>query len=263
MSGGNSLEEKQEAFARLLRIMDELRTQCPWDREQTWESIRHLTIEEVAELSDAILDEDPEMVKKELGDVLLHMVFYSKIGDEQGYFDIADVMHSLCEKLIRRHPHIYGSVSADDAETVKQNWEKIKLREKGGREQSSVLEGVPRSMPALVKSYRIQEKVAQVGFDWPDIQAVQDKVNEEWVELNQAQNQAHREEEFGDLMFAMVNYARFMKINPDDALEKANRKFIRRFAHIEACARRDGHEMGSMSLEVMDAYWNEAKTLGL
>lgn len=263
MSGGNSLEQKQEAFARLLRIMDELRAQCPWDREQTWESIRHLTIEEVAELSDAILDQEPDMVKKELGDVLLHMVFYSKIGDEKGYFDIADVMHSLCEKLIRRHPHIYGSVQADDAETVKQNWEKIKLREKGGREQSSVLEGVPRSMPSLVKSYRIQEKVAQVGFDWPNLEAVKDKVKEEWEELNQATDQAHLEEEFGDLMFAMVNYARFLNINPDDALEKANRKFIRRFSHIESCARRDGREMGTMNLEEMDAYWNDAKKLGL
>lgn len=263
MSGGNSLQIKLDEFARLLRIMDELRTGCPWDREQTWESIRHLTIEEVAELSDAILDGDPEQVKKELGDVLLHMVFYSKIADEQSYFDIADVMRSLSEKLIRRHPHIYGDVKAEDADTVKQNWEKIKLGEKGSDARSSVLEGVPRSMPALVKAFRIQEKVAQVGFDWPTVQEVKAKVEEEWQELHEAKHATELEEEFGDLLFAMVNYARFLKINPDDALEKANRKFMRRFAHIEQCAVRDGRQMGSMSLEEMDNYWNEAKSLGI
>jgi XTP/dITP diphosphohydrolase len=263
MSRANSLQVKLEEFTRLLRIMDELRTQCPWDREQTWESIRHLTIEEVAELSDAILDGNPDQVKKELGDVLLHIVFYSKIADEQSYFDIADVMRSLSEKLIRRHPHIYGDVKAEDADTVKQNWEKIKLSENGANQPSSVLEGVPRSMPALVKAYRIQEKVAQVGFDWPTVQEVKAKVEEEWLELHEAQGAEAIEEELGDLLFALVNYARFQKVNPDDALEKANRKFMRRFAHIEHCAQRDGKVMGNMSLEEMDVYWNESKSLGV
>lgn len=263
MSGGNSLEAKLEEFARLLRIMDELRAKCPWDREQTWESIRHLSIEEVAELSDAILDGQPDMVRKELGDVLLHIVFYSKIADEQALFDIADVMRSLSEKLIRRHPHIYGNVEANDAEKVKQNWEQIKLAEKGGATPSSVLEGVPRSMPALVKAFRIQEKVAQVGFDWPTVHEVKAKVEEEWQELNEASGADEVEEELGDMLFALVNYARFRRVNPDDALEKANRKFIRRFAHIESCAIRDGKKMGGMSLEEMDEYWNDAKKLGL
>jgi XTP/dITP diphosphohydrolase len=256
-------EEKLAQFDRLLTIMDELRAQCPWDREQTWESIRHLTLEETAELSDAILDGDPDEVKKELGDILLHIVFYSKIGDEQQHFDIGDVIDSLCAKLIRRHPHIYGEVKADDAETVKQNWEKIKLAEKGRNEKRSVLDGVPRSLASLVKAYRMQEKVAQVGFDWKSVDGAIDKVQEEWQELRDADTSKEKEEEFGDLLFALVNYARFSGINPDDALENTNRKFIRRFQYIEARAAETDRKMGDFSLEELDAWWNEAKANGL
>ena len=256
-------EEKLAQFDRLLTIMDELRAQCPWDREQTWESIRHLTLEETAELSDAILDGDPDEVKKELGDILLHIVFYSKIGDEQQHFDIGDVIDSLCTKLIRRHPHIYGEVKADDAETVKQNWEKIKLAEKGRNEKRSVLDGVPRSLASLVKAYRMQEKVAQVGFDWKSVDGAIDKVQEEWQELRDADTSKEKEEEFGDLLFALVNYARFSGINPDDALENTNRKFIRRFQYIEARAAETDRKMGDFSLEELDAWWNEAKANGL
>jgi len=256
-------EEKLAQFDRLLTIMDELRAQCPWDREQTWESIRHLTLEETAELNDAILDGDPDEVKKELGDILLHIVFYSKIGDEQQHFDIGDVIDSLCAKLIRRHPHIYGEVKADDAETVKQNWEKIKLAEKGRNEKRSVLDGVPRSLASLVKAYRMQEKVAQVGFDWKSIDGAIDKVQEEWQELRDAATGKEKEEEFGDLLFALVNYARFSGINPDDALENTNRKFMRRFRHIETKAAETGREMGDFSLEELDIWWNEAKANGL
>ena len=256
-------EEKLAQFDRLLTIMDELRAQCPWDREQTWESIRHLTLEETAELSDAILDGDPDEVKKELGDILLHIVFYSKIGDEQQHFDIGDVIDSLCTKLIRRHPHIYGEVKADDAETVKQNWEKIKLAEKGRNEKRSVLDGVPRSLASLVKAYRMQEKVAQVGFDWKSVDGAIDKVQEEWQELRDAATSKEKEEEFGDLLFALVNYARFSGINPDDALENTNRKFIRRFQYIEARAAETDRKMGDFSLEELDAWWNEAKANGL
>ena len=256
-------EEKLAQFDRLLTIMDELRAQCPWDREQTWESIRHLTLEETAELSDAILDGDPDEVKKELGDILLHIVFYSKIGDEQQHFDIGDVIDSLCTKLIRRHPHIYGDVKADDAETVKQNWEKIKLAEKGRNEKRSVLDGVPRSLASLVKAYRMQEKVAQVGFDWKSVDGAIDKVQEEWQELRDAATSKEKEEEFGDLLFALVNYARFSGINPDDALENTNRKFIRRFQYIEARAAETDRKMGDFSLEELDAWWNEAKANGL
>ena len=256
-------EEKLAQFDRLLTIMDELRAQCPWDREQTWESIRHLTLEETAELSDAILDGDPDEVKKELGDILLHIVFYSKIGDEQQHFDIGDVIDSLCAKLIRRHPHIYGEVKADDAETVKQNWEKIKLAEKGRNEKRSVLDGVPRSLASLVKAYRMQEKVAQVGFDWKSVDGAIDKVQEEWQELRDAATSKEKEEEFGDLLFALVNYARFSGINPDDALENTNRKFIRRFQYIEARAAETDRKMGDFSLEELDAWWNEAKANGL
>lgn len=257
-------EEKLAQFDRLLTIMDELRAQCPWDREQTWESIRHLTLEETAELSDAILDGNPDEVKKELGDILLHIVFYSKIGDEKKYFDIGEVIDSLCAKLIRRHPHIYGEVKADTADTVKQNWEKIKLAEKGNSNQTrSVLDGVPRSLASLVKAYRMQEKVAQVGFDWKSIDGAIDKVQEEWQELRDAAPGKEQEEEFGDLLFALVNYARFSGINPDDALENTNRKFMRRFKYIEARAAETDREMGDFSLEELDAWWNEAKAKGL
>lgn len=256
-------EEKLAQFDRLLTIMDELRAQCPWDREQTWESIRHLTLEETAELSDAILDGDPDEVKKELGDILLHIVFYSKIGDEQQHFDIGNVIDSLCAKLIRRHPHIYGEVKADDAETVKQNWEKIKLAEKGRNEKRSVLDGVPRSLASLVKAYRMQEKVAQVGFDWKSVDGAIDKVQEEWQELRDAATSKEKEEEFGDLLFALVNYARFSGINPDDALENTNRKFMRRFRYIEDRAAETDRKMGDFSLEELDTWWNEAKANGL
>ncbi len=256
-------EEKLAQFDRLLTIMDELRAQCPWDKEQTWESIRHLTLEETAELSDAILDGDPDEVKKELGDILLHIVFYSKIGDEQQHFDIGNVIDSLCAKLIRRHPHIYGEVQANDAETVKQNWEKIKLAEKGRNEKRSVLDGVPRSLASLVKAYRMQEKVAQVGFDWKSVDGAIDKVQEEWQELREAATSKEKEEEFGDLLFALVNYARFNGINPDDALENTNRKFMRRFRYIEDRAAETDRKMGEFSLEELDAWWNEAKANGL
>jgi tetrapyrrole methylase family protein/MazG family protein len=206
---------------------------------------------------------DPDEVKKELGDILLHIVFYSKIGDEQQHFDIGDVIDSLCAKLIRRHPHIYGEVKADDAETVKQNWEKIKLAEKGRNEKRSVLDGVPRSLASLVKAYRMQEKVAQVGFDWKSVDGAIDKVQEEWQELRDAATSKEKEEEFGDLLFALVNYARFSGINPDDALENTNRKFIRRFRYIEDRAAETDRKMGDFSLEELDAWWNEAKANGL
>ncbi|MBL7810962.1 MAG: nucleoside triphosphate pyrophosphohydrolase [Bacteroidetes bacterium] len=243
---------------RLLTIMDELREKCPWDREQTWESIRHLSIEEVYELSDAILDKDTTEVKKELGDLLLHIVFYSRIASETGLFGMGDVADELCNKLIRRHPHIYGEVKADNADAVKSNWEQIKLQEKGN-ERKSVLQGLPKSMPALVKAYRMQEKVASVGFDWNTADECFAKVKEELQEFEQAGNPKEKEEEFGDLLFALVNYARKAGINPDDALEQTNRKFQRRFEHIEKRAAEQNTELGSLTLTEMDVYWDEAK----
>ena len=256
----NSRQEKIKAFERLLDIMDELRTGCPWDRKQTLESLRHLTIEEVYELGDAILDNDLEEVKKELGDLLLHIVFYSKIGSEQGAFDIADVANSISEKLIFRHPHIYGDVSVEDEEEVKRNWEALKMKE--GR--TSVLEGVPKTLPALVKASRIQDKAKGVGFDWDKPEDVWKKVEEETGEFHEAvanNDKKAMEEEFGDLMFSLVNYARFMKINPEDALEKTNKKFIKRFQYIEKKAKENNREMSDMALEEMDIFWNEAKTI--
>lgn len=255
------------AFDRLLTIMDELREQCPWDRKQTIESLRHLTIEETFELSDAILDGDMEEIKKELGDILLHIVFYSKIGSEKGAFDIASVINSLCEKLIRRHPHIYGEVEVNDEEAVKRNWEKIKLSEKGNK---TVLGGVPRSLPALIKAMRIQEKARGVGFDWEEKQQVWDKVEEEMREFKEeyasvGEDEIDREKataEFGDLIFSLINYARFVDINPEEALERTNRKFINRFQHLEQAARDRGKKLGEMTLAEMDIYWNEAKDLG-
>ncbi|MBS3913877.1 MAG: nucleoside triphosphate pyrophosphohydrolase [Bacteroidetes bacterium] len=251
-------QETLEQFDRLLTIMDELREKCPWDREQTMESIRHLSIEEVYELSDSIISKDNPEIKKELGDLLLHIVFYSKIASETALFDMGAVMDSLCEKLIRRHPHIYGEVNAHDSETVKQNWEQIKLAEKGEL-RKSVLQGLPKSMPALVKAYRMQEKVASVGFDWDTAAEAFDKVKEELAEFENAASAAEKQQEFGDLLFALVNYARKSGINPDDALEYTNRKFKTRFEYIEDRARDTGKELKKMTLEEMDAFWDEAK----
>lgn len=242
---------------RLLTIMDELREQCPWDREQTWDSIRHLSIEEVYELSDAIMEKDADEVKKELGDVLLHIVFYAKIASETQLFNFDDVVDSICEKLIRRHPHIYSYVQAEDSETVKKNWEQIKLAE--GKGEKTLLQGLPKSMPSIVKAYRMQEKVAQVGFDWDDMKDVRAKVMEELAEFENAGTQEEKMDEFGDLLFALVNYARHQGINPDDALEMTNRKFKRRFEYIEQTAKNNDWVLSEMGLEKMDKYWEEAK----
>lgn len=252
------LDKKLEAFDRLLRIMDELREQCPWDKKQTFQSLRHLSIEEVHELSEAILSEDLPEIKKELGDVLLHIVFYARIASETNQFDIADVINTLCDKLIIRHPHIYGNVVVQNEEEVKQNWEQIKLKESGGIR--SLLSGVPAGLSSIVKAYRMQEKAAQVGFDWPHIDQVWAKVEEELQEFKDASSPSAREEEFGDLLFALINYARFAGINPDDALEKTNRKFKQRFEFIEAAAREKNQSLSEMSLEEMDQIWNLAKT---
>lgn len=259
---------KLEAFDRLLTIMDELRENCPWDKKQTMESLRHLTIEETYELSDAILENDLEEVKKELGDLMLHNVFYARIGDEKEVFDIADVLNGVCEKLIERHPHIYGDVEAEDEQAVKENWEKIKLKEKGNGKKS-VLGGVPKSLPALVKAMRIQEKARGVGFDWEKSSQVWEKVEEEMQEFKQEFNiengqkidKQKAQSEFGDLLFSLINYARFVDINPEEALERTNKKFIKRFQYLEEESRKDGKDITSMSLEEMDAYWERAKSL--
>lgn len=264
MSELSSRKTQLEAFDRLLTIMDELREQCPWDRKQTIESLRHLTIEETFELSDAILENDMEETKKELGDILLHIVFYAKIGSEKKSFDISTVIDSLCEKLIRRHPHIYGDTIADDEEAVKQNWEKIKLKEKGN---TSVLGGVPKSLPALIKSMRIQEKARGVGFDWEEKNQVWEKVEEEMQEFKAEFNvdddqEIDREKatgEFGDLLFSLINYARFIEINPEESLEKTNIKFIKRFQYLENAAKESGKKIEDMTLAEMDVYWEEAK----
>jgi XTP/dITP diphosphohydrolase len=257
----NRLEAKLMAFEKLLIIMDELRAGCPWDKEQTFESLRHLTIEEVYELADAILDKDLEGIKIELGDLMLHLVFYAKIGSETGSFDMKDVLDSISEKLIHRHPHIYGDTKVTNAEDVLNNWEKLKLKE--GKE--SVLEGVPKTLPPLVKAYRIQEKVKGVGFEWKDPKLVWDKVNEELNELKyEVENGADpgkMEDEFGDLLFALVNYSRYIGINPEDALERTNKKFIRRFQFIETESAKDGKPLVEMTLEEMDEYWVKAKEL--
>jgi XTP/dITP diphosphohydrolase len=253
-------DSRLDAFKRLLDIMDELRAKCPWDKEQTTESIRHLTIEETYELSDAILKGDHEEVKKELGDILLHIVFYAKIGSETGLYDIESVINQLCEKLIRRHPHIYGDVQAENSDVVKQNWEQIKLKEKGNAKKS-VLSGVPNSMPSLVKALRMQDKAAQVGFDWENKNQVWEKVEEELNEFKTASNAKDREEEFGDLLFSLINYARFENINPDDALEKTNQKFKKRFEYIEAKAEAKNLDLKSLGLRQMDEWWVEAKAL--
>jgi MazG family protein len=270
----NRREEKLNAFDRLLTIMDELRENCPWDKKQTIESLRHLTIEETFELSDAIIDADMEEIKKELGDILLHIVFYARIASETGSFDISDVIHRLCDKLVIRHPHIYGDVIAEDEEKVKQNWEQIKLKEKGD-EKTSVLGGVPRSLPAMIKAMRIQEKARGVGFDWDNREQVWEKVQEELAELKKEVDESTEKssdlkeiivpekvhEEFGDLLFSMINYARFLNINPEEALERTNKKFIHRFQYLEKESARDGKKLGKMTLEEMDEYWNRAKKI--
>ena len=256
----NSLKDKLSAFEKLLNIMDDLRKDCPWDKEQTYESLRHLTIEETYELSEAIFDKDVDNIKKELGDLMLHIVFYAKIGSETGDFDMADVLNYISEKLVFRHPHIYGDVEVKDAQNVKENWETLKLKE--GRD--SVLSGVPRALPPLVKAYRIQEKAKGVGFDWEKPEQVWDKVLEEMQELktevDKGESKEEMENELGDLMFSIVNYARFIGVNPEDALEKTNRKFIHRFQHLESKAKDMGKSLKDMSLAEMDVFWEEAKT---
>lgn len=256
----NSRQDQLNAFDRLLTIMDELRDQCPWDKIQTMETLRHLTIEETYELGDAILDNDLEEVKKELGDVLLHIVFYSKIGSETQDFDIADVCNCICEKLIHRHPHIYSDVKVSNEEDVKRNWENLKLKEG----KTSVLEGVPKSLPALVKANRIQEKVAGVGFDWEEPNQVWEKVEEELNEFKaevKVGDQDAIESEFGDVIFSMVNYARFLNINPENALERTNKKFSKRFQYIESKAKSMNKPLRDMTLAEMDVFWEEAKLL--
>ena len=253
------MEVKSNSLIRLVKIMDELREQCPWDKVQTKESIRHLSIEEMYELSDAILKGNYSEIKEELGDLLLHIVFYSKMAEEKGEFGFEDVAHAICDKLIERHPHIYGDEVAEDAEAVKRNWEKIK--QKGKKKNSSVLSGVPVSMPPIVKAMRMQDKTAQVGFEWENKEQVWEKVEEELLEFKTALTATDREEEFGDLLFSLINYARFEKINPDDALSKTNNKFYKRFTFIEEQARLTGIDLEDMSLEEMDRLWDEAKGL--
>lgn len=256
----NTRENQLKAFDRLLTVMDELRAQCPWDKKQTMQSLRHLTIEETYELGDAILDNDLKEIKGELGDLLLHIVFYAKIGSETKDFDIADVANTICEKLIYRHPHIYSDVKVKDEAEVKQNWEKLKLKEG----KKSVLEGVPKNLPALVKASRIQEKVAGVGFDWEASHQVWEKVEEELKEFKAEvtnKNQEAMESEFGDVLFSMINYARFLNINPENALEKTNKKFTKRFQYLESKAKTLNKSLSEMTLAEMDVFWEEAKSL--
>ncbi|MFT4601535.1 MAG: XTP/dITP diphosphohydrolase [Arenicella sp.] len=252
------MEEKLKAFERLLIIMDELRAQCPWDKKQTLESLRHLTIEETYELADAIIEGDLDELKGEIGDLMLHMVFYAKIADEKGAFDIADVLNAICDKLVHRHPHIYGDVVVADEEEVKSNWEKLKLKEG----KTSVLQGVPKSLPAMVKATRIQDKVKGIGFEWDNREQVWDKVNEEIQEFHaevDAGDKEKMEEEFGDVLFSLINYARWVDINPEDALAKTNRKFINRFQWMEIATKKDGKDISEMSLVEMDEYWEKSK----
>lgn len=260
----HSREEKLAAFGRLLDVLDELREKCPWDRKQTNESLRPNTIEETYELCEAIINSDNEAIKKELGDVLLHVVFYSKIGEEQGLYDVAEVCNALCDKLIFRHPHVFGDVSVDGSRQVEQNWEQIKLKEKGGNK--TVLAGVPSGLPALVKAFRIQEKACNVGFDWEHPEQVWEKVCEEFDELQReiaSGNADGMEAEMGDFIFSLVNAARLYKINPENALERTNQKFIRRFNYVEQGALREGKNLKEMTLAEMDALWDEAKSQGL
>ncbi|HEX4888522.1 MAG TPA: nucleoside triphosphate pyrophosphohydrolase [Luteibaculaceae bacterium] len=253
------MDQRLQAFERLLNIMDELREKCPWDQKQTMESLRHLSIEEVYELSDAILQGDLNEIKKELGDVMMHMVFYAKIGSEKGAFDISDVLNGVCDKLIARHPHIYGDVVVSGEEEVKANWEKLKLKEGN----QSVLAGVPKSLPSLVKASRIQEKARGIGFDWNHQDQVWEKVLEEIHEFKTEVDRGSdkQTDEFGDLLFSLINYARFVDINPDEALERTNLKFIKRFQYLETEATNDGKKLSEMTLAEMDYYWNKAKSL--
>jgi len=256
------MKENVVAFNRLITIMDELREQCPWDKKQTMESLRYLTIEEMYELSDAILDKDMKEIKGELGDLLLHIVFYSRIASETNDFDITDVINGVCDKLVHRHPHIYGDVKVADETEVKKNWEKLKLKEG----KKSVLEGVPKSLPAIVKSFRIQEKVRGVGFDWDNKTQVWDKVLEEIEELKveiEAGDQDRIESEFGDVLFALTNYSRFINVNPEDALERTNKRFIKRFQIMEQLIEKENLKLDDMNLEQMDVYWTQAKTIHL
>lgn len=257
------MEKKLAAFGRLLKIMDELREQCPWDKVQTLETLRTLSIEEVYELSDAIIEGTKIDIKKEIGDVLLHVVFYAKIGSETNDFDITDVINSLCEKLIHRHPHIYGDVEVANETEVKENWEKLKLKE-GNK---SVLGGVPKSLPAMIKAQRIQEKARAIGFDWDEPgqvwEKVQEELNELKVEIDSHAAQAKIEDEFGDVLFSIINYARFVGVNPEDALERTNKKFIKRFQYLEQAAAKNNKSLSDMTLTEMDVYWNEAKSLKL
>ncbi len=258
----NSKEQKLHAFSRLLDIMDELRENCPWDKKQTFQTLRHLTIEETYELGDAILDNNLNEIKKELGDLLLHIVFYSKIGSETNSFDIADVCNEITDKLIYRHPHIYGDTKAETEEEVKRNWEKLKLKE--GKGEKSILEGVPKSLPALVKATRMQDKVAAVGFEWENTAQVLDKIKEEISEFKiekKAENQQKMEAEFGDILFALVNYGRFHKINPEDALERTNKKFINRFNNLELQAKNNGFEVADLPLKTLLSYWEKSKVV--
>ncbi len=253
------MKSELEAFERLSSILDELRQKCPWDKKQTIDSLRYLTIEEVYELSDAILEQQYDEVKKELGDILMHILFYSKIAQDEKRFNLTDVLNAICEKLIRRHPHIYGDVEAQDAEAVKQNWEKIKMTE--GR--TSVLSGVPNSLPAMVKAVRMQEKARGIGFDWDNADQVKEKVLEEYnelqVELSKDDNHDKVEAEFGDLLFALINWSRFIGVNPEDALERTNKKFKARFQYMEQKSRETGRQLSDMTLDEMDVWWNEAK----
>ena len=252
------MKKKAEAFIRLVEIMDRLREECPWDKKQTMDSLRYLTIEEMYELSDAILEKDMGEIKKELGDLLLHIVFYSRIASENNDFDISDVLNGISDKLIYRHPHIYGDVKVKDEKEVKKNWEKLKLKEG----KKSVLEGVPKSLPAIVKAFRIQEKVRGVGFDWDNKTQVWEKVQEEIKELKHEETENNHdriESEFGDVLFALVNYSRFIDVNPEDALERTNKRFIKRFKLMEDKIKTDGHELSDMSFDEMDKYWEWAK----
>ena len=256
------MKKKTEAFSRLLTIMDQLREECPWDKKQTMDSLRYLTIEELYELSDAILDKDMQEIKKELGDVLLHIVFYARIASETNDFDMSDVINGLCDKLVHRHPHIYGDVKVKDEAEVKKNWELLKLKEG----KKSVLEGVPKSLPAIVKSFRIQEKVRGVGFDWDNKTQVWDKVLEEIEELKveiEAGDQDRIESEFGDVLFALTNYSRFINVNPEDALERTNKRFIKRFQIMEKLIEKENLKLDDMNLEQMDVYWTQAKKIHL
>ncbi len=255
----NSREEQLNAFSRLLDIMDEIRDKCPWDKKQTLQSLRHLTIEETYELGDAILDNDLPEIKNELGDLLLHIIFYAKIGSETNNFDIADVANGISEKLIHRHPHVFGDKKVNSIEDVEKNWEKLKLKEG----KKSVLEGVPKSLPAMIKASRIQDKASYAGFDWEEPDQVFDKVKEELFELSLEINKGHKkniESEFGDVLFSLINYARFIDVDPESALERTNKKFIKRFQFIEEAAKKEGKQLTDMSLAEMDVHWEKSKT---